>query len=223
MRANSIYSELLSQGIIGAEGVIQMKLLDVRFKMNEKSAMGNILEEWLKNWMVKHKIYHRPNPNSQEAPDFFLSISDHEDLLEVKAFDHTASANFDIANFDAYARTLMHEAYKLDSDYLIFAYELTNSTIKIRNLWLKKVWELCCPSNNLPLKVQRKQGKIINIRPASWFSDNSKFKPFAQRKDFVLALEKVIQNYSHLSDEIDSDTWFSIVSENYKEWTGRVL
>lgn len=48
----------------------------------------------------------------------------------------------DVANFEAYCRYLKTQAYRLDSDYLIFAYDLTNYEFKIKKLWLKKVWEI---------------------------------------------------------------------------------
>lgn len=80
--------------------------------------------------------------NTQAFPDFLLHKSRNDiGLLEIKTFDSQKSANFDIANFDSYRRSLLSEAYRLDADYLIFAYELdSNGFLTIPKIWLRKIW-----------------------------------------------------------------------------------
>ena len=220
LTASEIYKKLIEANIINATGCITMKLLNVRFNLNAKSAIGNILEEWFFHWMNENNIYCRPNLNSQEPPDFYLSEDNKKNLLEVKAFDATTAANFDISNFDTYIRALTINSYKLDSDYMIFGYELINGELKVRNVWLKKVWEICTSSEQYPIRAQVKQGKIVNIRPANWESSNVKYRTFETKKDFIIALEKTIKMYPSLSKEIDKKTWLQTVTNNYKEQTG---
>lgn len=222
-KAELIYQMLLEDKVTESKGSITMNFLDVKFKLNDKSAIGNILQEWLGHWMERKGIYFRPSHNTQEPPDYYLSESDEKDLLELKTFDSSASANFDVANFDAYIRSIMTKAYKIDCDYLIMGYELNNGELEIKSIWLKKIWEICSASNNLPIKCQVKQKKIVNIRPTTWSSKRNKFKPFDSKKEFILALDKTIKSYSFLSETISKDNWLKEVSANYKLTSGKEL
>lgn len=220
LKAKNIFDKLIEAGIIDSVGEIKMKLLNTEFNLQEKSALGNIIEEWLKHWLTDNDTDYRVNPNSQEPPDLFLSDDDTSGLLEVKTFDYTKSANFDVANFDTYIRALIKNPAKIDADYLIFGYKVENGGISIKKVWLKKVWEICCPSGTYPIKTQNKQNKIYNIRPASWDSTRSTYQTFTNRSEFILALNETIQMYDLLSSEINKDTWLDQVSNKYKEITG---
>jgi len=222
-KSEIIFKKLIDQKIIDAEGFITMKFLGVEFNLDEKSALGDIIQEWLKNWLIKEKIFFRSNPNTQEPPDFFLSKDNNKHLLEVKVFDFEHSPNFDVANFDTYIRSLQTAPYKIDSDYLIFGYELKNSILKIKKVWLKKIWEICRPSDRFPINTQCKQGKIVNIRPAKWYVKSSKFKPFSTRREFMYALNETIQTYDKLSGEIDKLNWLKTIEKEYKKQVGKNL
>lgn len=141
------------------------------------------------------------------------------DLMEVKCF--TGSPNFDVANYDAYVRSLTVNAYRLDADYLIFEYVIPPTGIQIKNIWLKKVWEISGPSGRSPVKIQWKQSNPVNIRPSTWYSTTTTFKPFTSRLDFVKALEQVV-NMSGVSSHIQRN-WFRNVSTLYTAQTGNAL
>ena len=107
-------------------------------------------------------LFFSTNHNTQEPPDFYIETKNKR--LELKTFDIEAGANFDVANFEAFCSLLEKDATFIDSDYLIFAYSLTNGILKIKKVFLKKVWEICCGSSNYPVKTQIKRGMIYNIR-----------------------------------------------------------
>jgi type II restriction enzyme len=220
--ANKIYNKLLSQKIKQAKGDITFSFLNVTTKINEKSAIGDLFQEWLSVWFQKNNIDYRRKSNTQEFPDFYLDQkSDSVNLLEIKTFDSNRSANFDIANFQAYCDSLKTSAYRLDADYLIFAYDLSNSQFTIKNIWLKKVWEIAGKSNKYPVKVQEKRNEIVNIRPISWYSSKAKYVPFQSRRDFVDALHQTLMVYSNTKN--NSSNWLKEVETNYHFYTNNHL
>lgn len=195
--AQQIYKLLIQDKITQSQGKIIFDFLNISVKINEKSAIGDLFQEWLAAWMSSKNIYFRTTTNTQEFPDFLLNPnSDTTDLLEIKTFDSNKSANFDVANFEAYCRSLKTQAYRLDADYLIFSYNLINYQFTIKQVWLKKVWQITGSSKDYPIKSQVKQKAIINIRPISWYSKRAKFPSFASRREFVLALYQTLLQYS---------------------------
>lgn len=58
-KARNMFKILKQKGIIGAEGGISFDLLNVEVDISDKSAVGNLLQEWLGEWMNVNKIYHR--------------------------------------------------------------------------------------------------------------------------------------------------------------------
>jgi len=105
-KAQYLYDLLKEKGIIGAQGSIKLELLDTEVNVNDKSAAGNLIQEWLGQWMTLNGVYHRVDTNSQIFPDYYLGENNQTDLLEVKTFDYVKSPNFDVAQFDAYVRSL---------------------------------------------------------------------------------------------------------------------
>src|SRR3989344_3373130 len=171
--------------------------------------------------MESKEIKFHKNANSQNWPDFYLDPGEDniKGVVEIKTFESVKNPNFDIANFDAYFRSLRNNAYRLDADYLIFAYELNNiGDFKIKDIWLKKVWEISCPSKSYPIKVQAKQKIIYNIRPANWKSKKTKYRIFDSRKQYVEAIYKTLQSYSTRKSE--SQNWLKEVAADYKKHSG---
>jgi hypothetical protein len=136
LTAQELYSKLVNDyKIIGEQGVINFSLKDLTIAIETKDTVGNLLQEWLKAWMKKEKIEFEENNNSQTFPDFYLDIKDKKkDLLEVKSFDWDRGPGFDLANFDSYCNSLLENAYRIDSDYLIFAYQMQGSVITIKDV-----------------------------------------------------------------------------------------
>lgn len=220
MSATNVYSKLMQTGIISAKGETYFELHGIKTVIHDSSIVGNVIQEWLKSFMDKHGIQYRLKLNTQEFPDFLMNErSEQIDLLEVKCFKK--SPNFDVANLQSYARSLLEKPYRLDADYLIFEYIDVHGGIIIKNIWLKKVWELCCASERSSLKTQIKQGFPYNIRPATWYSSRAKYKPFSNRNEFVLALKSVIDAIPNMNN-IQKD-WYKKVSTKYLEQTGSPL
>ncbi len=211
-KANEIYNLLIENQITKNQGDITFDFLDISIKINEKSAVGDLFQEWLAEWMRKQGIKFRIKQNSQEFPDFLLDEdSNIKDLLEIKTF--YSSPNFDVANFEAYCDSLTKQAYRLDADYLIFSYDINNYKFQIKKVWLKKIWEITGKSEKYPIRCQAKRNVIYNIRPVAWYSARNKYKPFQSRLDFVTALYDTLMQY-HITQE-DSDNWLEEVKNNY--------
>lgn len=220
LTGQELYTKLVDDyKIIGESGVINFTLKDLTISIETKDTVGNLLQEWLKAWMMKEKVEFEENTNSQIFPDFYLDKHNQKlGLLEVKSFDWDRGPGFDLANFDSYCNSLTVNSYRLDSDYLIFAYQMKGSVITIKNVYLKKIWELACPSGTYPLKVQEKKSIIYNIRPSTWYSERNKFKPFASKEDFLSALNNT--RYQYPQTRHTNGHWLQNVLKNYKEHTG---
>jgi hypothetical protein len=207
----------MQTGIISATGEVVFEMQNIRTVVKDSSIVGNVMQDWLKSFLDAHKIPYRLKPNTQEFSDFLMHPTrDDIDLLEVKCFKK--SPNFDVANFQAYARSLLNNPYRLDAKYLIFEYIELHGGIAIKRIWLKNVWEICCASERSPLKIQWKQSVPVNIRPATWYSKKSKYPVFSSRKDFVTAIKKVLDT-SSVSGGIQKD-WMKKVTDKYKLQTG---
>ncbi len=221
LTAEEIYKKLTTEeNIIGKIGHIEFTLNDVSVRINSKDTVGNLLQEWLKQWFKTNNIVHCENENRQKFPDFYLNLEDRKkDLLEVKTFDFDKSPNFDIANFDAYCNSLLTDAYRLDSKYLIFGYSMCEEgNITISNVWLKNIWEIAGNSGTYPLRVQEKKQIIYNIRPVIWYSDRATFKPFNSKEEFLQALNET--RYQYANTRASNNHWLQNVLKNYKEQTG---
>lgn len=223
LSASQLYEALVNDyGIIGETGNIKFTVKDLSILIKTKDSVGNLLQEWLKAWFTENSIDFVENVNSQSFPDFLLNPDDFtKGLLEVKSFDFDRGPGFDLANFDSYCNSLLTHAYRLDSDYLILSYQMIDGQIGIKNVWLKKIWELACPSSTYPLKVQEKKNVIYNIRPSVWYSSRSRFKPFNSKEEFLSALNNT--RYQYPQTRFKNGHWLNKVLKNYEEYTGETL
>ena len=205
--------------IIGELGIINFTLKDLTISVETKDTVGNLLQEWIKAWLRKMDIEFVENSNTQKFPDFYLNNDNRKiELLEVKSFDWDRGPGFDLANFDSYCTSLLTDAYRLDSDYLIIAYQMKGCSISIKDVWLKKIWELSCPSGTYPIKVQEKKSVIYNLRPSTWYSERTTFKPFSNKEDFLSALNET--RYQYPQTRHTNGHWLQNVIKNYMEHTG---
>lgn len=220
VNASQLYHKLVNEyKIIGEKGSIHFSLKDLTIAVQTKDTVGNLIQEWIKAWMINENLSFEENINSQLFPDFYLNIENKKtDLLEIKSFDWDRGPGFDLANFDSYCTSLLTHAYRIDSDYLIVAYQMNEGVITIKNIWLKKIWELACPSSTYPIKVQEKKNIIYNLRPATWYSERNTFKPFASKEDFLSALNET--RYQYPPTRHTNAHWLKNVLKNYKDHTG---
>ncbi len=196
MTASQIYEKLLNEDhILDLRGQIKFLLGDVNITVKQRDVVGNIIQEWLQGWFDIRKIEYLPSENTQMPPDFFLDPDNKtHDLLEVKAFNRNASPGFDIADFRMYEEEIIQKPYMLDVDYLIFGYEMNEAGIvRIKDLWLKKVWQITRRMDGWALNLQIKQGVVHKIRPGVWYSERARNIPmFRCLEDFISAVEETV-------------------------------
>ena len=224
--AKQLYKKLVTDyQLVGQKGKISFTLKDITVEIETKDTVGNLIQEWLKAWMIKNKIEFGNAPHSQDFPDFLLDTTNPKNgLLEVKTFDYSKSANFDVANFMAYRRSVMAHPYRLDSNYLIIGYRMTGNSLEIADVWLKKVWEITGPSEDWALKCQVKQGEVVNIRPVKWYNaDRTTFKPFNSALEFIKAFDATQRQWTRTERDALTSTWLKTVIKGYKTATGKDL
>lgn len=204
-----IYDKLLQEEqLLSQKGQIRFCLADVNIVVCQKDVVGNIIQEWLQGWLDKHDIEYAVSQNTQMPPDFFLDKADRtKGLLEVKAFNRNASPGFDIADFRMYSEEIIAKPYMLNVDYLIFGYDMSDDgVVTIKDLWLKKVWEITRRMAGWAVNLQVKQGVVHKIRPGVWYSQQRNNIPmFRCLEDFVSAIEETV--YQNPKTHHDAATW----------------
>ena len=226
LSAQEIYDRLLNvDHILELEGQIKFFLGDVHIIVRQKDVVGNIMQEWLQGWLDARGIEYAPSENTQMPPDFFLNPDDRtKGLLEVKAFNRNGSPGFDIADFRMYASEIQEKPYMLDVDYLIFGYDMSDDgVVTIKDVWLKKVWQITRRMENYPINLQVKEGVIHKIRPGVWYSERvTDYAIFDCLEDFISAIEETTFKEPKLRSYVAS-TWLAVFQRNYKAWYGEEL
>lgn len=226
LSAQEIYDRLLNvDHILELEGQIKFFLGDVNIIVRQRDVVGNIMQEWLQGWLDARDIDYALNENTQMPPDFFLNPDDlTKGLLEVKAFNRNGNPGFDIADFKMYASEIQEKPYMLDVDYLIFGYDMSDDGIvTIKDVWLKKVWQITRRMENYPINLQVKEGVIHKIRPGVWYSERpTNYAIFDCLEDFISAIEETAFKEPKLRSTVAS-TWLAIFQKNYKTWYGKEL
>lgn len=226
LTAREIVDKLLNDdNILELVGEIKFYLGDVDIVVKQKDVVGNIMQEWLQGWLDKNGIEYAPSENSQMPPDFFLNPDDKtKELLEVKAFNRNGSPGFDIADFRMYVEEIQEKPYMLDVDYLIFGYDMSDSgVVTIKDVWLKKVWQITRRMANYPINLQVKDNVIHKIRPGVWYSERATdYAIFDCLEDFICAIEETTFKEPKLRNSIAS-TWLEKFQRNYKAWYGYEL
>lgn len=222
VNALKVFEKLLYEDkLLEIEGQIKFFLGDVDIIVKQKDVVGNIIQEWLQGWMDKRGIKYALNDNTQMPPDFFLNPDDKtSDLLEVKAFNRSASPGFDIADFRMYEEEIIEKPYMLNVDYLIFGYDMSDDGIvTIKDLWLKKVWEITRRMDGWSINLQVKQGVVHKIRPGVWYSDRPGNIPmFKSMEDFIAAIEEAV--YQNPKTHESAATWKKNFIESYRKFYG---
>lgn len=225
MTAKEVYDALVNEDrILETKGQIRFYLGDVDIIVKQKDVVGNIMQEWLEGWLKKRGVAFSTNPNSQMPPDFFLTPGDKKrDLLEVKAFNRSASPGFDIADFTMYSEEIIREPWMLDVDYLIFGYKMSkDGIVTIGNVWLKKVWEITRRMEHWPLNLQVKKGVVYKVRPGVWYSDRPRdFQLFTCLEHFLSAVEETV--YQNRDTRDKGPQWKNRFLKSYEAYTGKKL
>ena len=222
LTGREVYEKLIHEDkILELQGQIKFFFGDVDIIVKQKDVVGNIIQEWLQGWMDKRGIEYALNDNTQMPPDFFLNPDDKTtDLLEVKAFNRSASPGFDIADFRMYEEEIIEKPYMLNVDYLIFGYDMSDDgVVTIKDLWLKKVWEITRRMDGWSINLQVKQGVVHKIRPGVWYSDRPGNIPmFKCIEDFIAAIEEAV--YQNPKTHESAATWKKNFIDSYRKFYG---
>lgn len=218
LTAQELKNKLEESNLYAAQGQIVMELNGTKVTIKTTDTIGNIIQEWLSQWLKDNNIYHRVPENTQNFPDFYLSDSNITELMEVKSYFASRRPAFDVANFDSYWQSLAEAPHRLDANYLIFAYDMVDGNLSIRNIYLKKVWELTGKASAYPLNCQRKNGQIYNIRPNSFHSTRATIPTFSSKEEFIGALYNTV--LGHTNRATDTRKWLNQVIEGYKNFSG---
>lgn len=218
-----IYNKLLNDDkLLELEGQIKFYLGDVDIIVKQKDVVGNIIQEWLQGWLENNHIDFAPSENTQMPPDFFLDPENKTvNLLEVKAFNRQASPGFDIADFRMYQEEIIDKPYMLDADYLIFGYDMSDEgLVTIKDLWLKKVWQITRRMDKWALNLQVKQNVVHKIRPGVWYSKQKGNIPmFENLEDFISAIEETV--YQNPKTHHDAAEWKQRFMQSYQKFYGK--
>lgn len=223
LTAEEVYDKLVYEDrLLELEGQIRFFLGDVDIIVKQKDVVGNIIQEWLEGWLDKRNIDYALNTNTQMPPDFFLNPFDETTgLLEVKAFNRNASPGFDIADFRMYEEEIRDNPYMLFVDYLIFGYDMSNDgVVTIKDVWLKKVWEITRSMDNWPINLQIKKNVVHKIRPGVWYTDRGRMM-FQCVEDFVSAIEETV--YRNPATRRDAGVWLTTFQRNFQNFYGERL
>ena len=218
LTAQEVYDKLINEDrILQLKGQIRFYLGDVDIVVKQRDVVGNIIQEWLQGWLDKRGIEYALNDNSQMPPDFFLNPDDETTgLLEVKAFNRNASPGFDIADFRMYEEEIQKKPYMLHVDYLIFGYDMSDDgVVTIKDLWLKKVWEITRAMNDWPINLQVKKNVVQKIRPGVWYTEKGRIM-FESMEDFIAAIDQTV--WQNPATRRDSGTWMARFLRYYEEF-----
>lgn len=205
---------LINQGLLTSQGQVTFNFFGQVLTVTSLDVVGSILQNWFEHWLRSNQIPYGVAQHSQSWPDFVLQDGTE---LEIKAFNSDAGPNFDVANFDAYTRSLQTNAERLLTEHLIFGYKSVNGIVQITELHLKKIWEITGPSPKNILNLQIKQDVPVNIRPKNWRSPN--VEVFQNRRDFVRALHLALQRFYPMR----CPDFFNIVEADFLQKTGQPL
>lgn len=223
LTAKEIYDKLVNEDeILKTTGQILFYLGGVDIIVKQRDVVGNIIQEWLQGWLDKNGIEYAVNENTQMPPDFFLNPGDETTgLLEVKAFNRNASPGFDIADFRMYEEEIQKKPYMLYVDYLIFGYDMSeDGVVTIKDLWLKKVWEITRSMADWPINLQIKKNVVQKIRPGVWYTDKGRIM-FECVEDFVSAIDQTV--WQNPATKRDSGLWLQRFLRYYEQFYNETI
>ena len=212
----------LKKDVVNQQGVINISLADLSLDIQAKDIIGNSLQEWLAVWFDKNGIKYRVLANTQEFPDYIIEFNGVESYLDIKTWNRASSPAFDLANFNSYIDSLEQNPKKIDADYLVFGYLSNPNGFIVKDIFLKKIWEMTGQSGTDPLKIQKKKGIVYNIRPMPFYRTVN--NTFRNRLEFLEGLTETKRKYANQGTNIpDMDTWKENIINNYFHLTGTVL
>lgn len=203
-------------------GYISFSLKNISLNIKKRDVVGNVIQEWIGEYLKSKGIEFSVGKNNQMPPDYFLDPDDQtKNLLEIKTFNYDASPAFDIADFKMYAKELLDKPYVLFSYYLIFGYRMDEKTgaVKIVDFWLRHVWETTGPSKAWPLNLQIKRNEVHKIRPRPFWNESAVI--FRSKEDFISAIGETI--YRNNSTRTAYNNWVGNFEASYYKFYRRPI
>ena len=203
-------------------GNINFQLGDISVSIQRKDIIGDVIQKWVEEFLRMIRIDFLANPRVNMPPDIYLNPTNlKKDWLEIKAFNREDNPRFSIANFNFFVEEIIKRPWHLEADYLIFGYVVNENTgnIEIKDLWLKKIWEITKTMADRPLTVQIKNGVVNEIRPCSWYSDKSGAKVFECLEDFLSAFEATL--YRNPATRFEARRWKKRFLKSYNKYYGK--
>lgn len=176
-------------------GSVNFQLGDICSSIKRRDVIGDVIQDWVCELLERTRITFVENPLRNKPPDIYLNPKDlRSNWLEIKAFNRSNNPRFSIADFNFFVEDCIRRPWHLEADYLIFGYVMNEDTgaIGIKDLWLKKIWEITKPMSRWPLTVKTSGNSIREIRPCCWYASRTNVKTFESLEDFLSALEAVI-------------------------------
>lgn len=223
LTAQEVYQSLINDDkILTLNGQIQFDFGDVGIIVKQRDVVGNIMQEWVQGWLDARNVAYDISESTQMPPDFYLNPDDKtRDLLEIKAFYRKNNPGFDIADFTMYSNELIAKPYVLDTDYLVFGYDMSkDGIVTVKDLWIKKVWQITRPMKKYPVNLQVKKDVVHKIRPGKWYGTLKKgsYPMFSSKEDFLSAIEETV--YKNPATHDSAGTWKSRFCSAYKKHYG---
>ena len=87
----------------------------------------------------------------------------------------------------------------------------------IRNLWIKKVWEITRRADKWPINLQVKENVVHKIRPGVFYR-NFGYPMFRSLEDFISAIEETV--YQNPKTRELTGQWLNDFKRNYEKHYG---
>ena len=108
----------------------------------------------------------------------------------------------------------------LHVDYLIFGYDMDeNGIVTIKDVWLKKVWEITRRMKGWSINLQVKQNVVHKIRPGVWYStQKGNYPMFRRMEDLISAIEEAV--YQNPKTHNAAGSWKKQFLASYEQHYG---
>lgn len=205
-------------------GSIKFQLGNINVGVKRRDVMGEVLQSWVGECLRRTRVDFIANPLPHNPPDIYLNPENlQSNWLEIKAFNRADNPRFSIATFNFFVEDCIKRPWHLDADYLIFGYNMDAKTgeLRIKDLWLKKIWEITKPMTKWPLTVKTYNGLPTEIRPCTWYAVRTKTKVFESLEDFLSALEATI--FQNPETQSKASVWRYRFLKNYRKHYGHEI
>ena len=88
----------------------------------------------------------------------------------------------------------------------------------VKDLWLKKIWEITKTMSNWPITVQYKNQILQKMRPGNWYTTRGNSKVFESKEDYLAAFEETI--YQNAETHSQGSQWRNKFKRSYKNHYG---